>query len=87
MSGDVDRVRRLIRAGDLGQVVGEIEDIGRAEDIEALHIFEGDDDHGTVTHLPIVDARTAGVNADSLTIPANPTGSQMLAGIVNGWPW
>lgn len=86
-TGHMHRVRSLIRPSDLGQVVGEVEDISRAEHIEALHILEGDDDHGTMTHPAIVHPRSAGVKVYTLTIPANPMNAGMLAGIVNGWPW
>ena len=80
-------VRSLIRPGDLGEVVGEVEDISWAEHIEALHIFESNDDHGAMTHPSIVLPRSAGVKVGPLTISANPAGAGMLAGIVNGWPW
>lgn len=76
-----------IRPGHVGQIVCKVEDVGRAEHIEALHIFKGDDDHGTVTHSPIVHPRAAGVNVYSLTIPANLADVATLAENVNGWPW
>lgn len=69
-SGELDSVRHRRHTIAVGKVVGEVEHVSRAEDVEALDAVKDNDDDVALAHSPIVTRLPNGVNGAAMTIHA-----------------